>query len=350
MVLRFGPESDAGNHVLTQVCVDKPRLLRVGAAFGSEAGARALSRLMSVASSKNTTKQWLVGIQNGLTQPEALRYLAELPHSEVRVPHGRKTLESASLRAPTFFHPKIYVVQSDTVAAIVSSSANLTEGGLCNNVEQFLLWTGGVHESEAVSFDEWWMSGWKSADVADQAFIEAYEAVRPDIQTPGSARAPGRPIHEAEPAPSDLKRASWMWVEATRSLEGGSNNQLELMLTAHHFFYEEDDPPRNIGKPLTFIDAGGTVYENPDRIIHFNGPPMMKKGNSMWRIRLPTENEGLQGYQGGGVVIRFERTATPDRFRIDITELGGPEAGEWEAASRKTASLHGPPPRRMGWA
>ena len=352
-MLAFGPWPGP-EHVLSDAWASAaPQQLRVAVAFASEAGARTLRSLCPARAFDAVPKRWLVGVENGLTQPEALAYLAELHGSEVRVPHGDKSLETGGLRAPTFFHPKVYVFDGDGTHTIVSTSANLTEGGLIRNTEQFMCWSGTQDEPTATSLDEWWEATWDKATIVTPEFISAYEKVRPRLQPPANAPAsapPPAPICETEPAPSDLKSADSMWIEAIRSPEGGSRNQLELILTGYHFFYPDElDPPRDVGRQLTFLDPAGDLFDNPDRIVHYNGPPFMPKGNAVWRVRLPTQHEGLSGYQDGGVAIRFTRTDVKDRYRIEIAELGSPEAEGWKTASRKIATAPTHPPRNMGW-
>lgn len=348
-MLLFGPQTSLADHPLAYEQLVSPTAIRVAVAFCTEAGARTLAKILPITESDGPPTFWMVGIQNGLTQPEGLRFLCDLPNSQVRVPYGRKSLETPGVRAPIFFHAKIYSVESADEISIVSASGNLTDGGLLDNAEQFMVWRGERESVEAQALDRWWASWWKRSDIVDEPFIRDYDEVRqPPAPPPGGGSRPA-PVIEAEPAPADLKSARAMWIEATRRLEGGSENQLELMLSAHHFFYPEHEPPRDVGRSLTFEDAEGTLYENPKRIIHFNGPPMMAKGNAMWRIRLPTENEGMTGYQQGSVVFRFERGEAPDRYRVEFTEIGSPTAARWAAESRKVSELPGPPPRRMGW-
>lgn len=353
-MLAFGPWPGT-DHVLADTWASfKTRQLRIAVGFASEAGASVFRGLCDGPEFESIPKRWLVGIENGLTQPEALTYLSTLPDSEVRVPFGEKSLTSGALRAPSFFHPKLYAYDGDERCAVVSASANLTEGGLIRNTEQFLAWTGEPHEAVAVTFDDWWSTTWKKATLVTSEFIDAYEDVRPQLRPPTDAPSPPDappPIYEAEPAPSDLKAAEWMWIEAVRSPEGGSRNQLELILTGYHFFYPDTaEPPRHAGRALQFLDSAGNLYDNPERVVHYNGPPFMPKGNAMWRVRLPTQHEGLTGYQDGGVVIRFRRTEIPDRYLLDIAALGGPDAEAWKAESRKLATAPTRPPRNMGWA
>lgn len=350
-MLRFGPTSRRASHILSELWeVDPPKNVRVAAAFATEAGARTLRDLVPAAEFDSAEKRWLIGIEKGITQPEALAYLSGLPDSEVRVPFGLETLQSPALRASTFFHPKLYVFTCDRRLTIVSSSANLTESGLRDNIEQFLAWSGARTEPTSATVDAWWTRMWSAADVADPTFIEDYTRRRPTVQPPVDQSGPRGPILEAEPAPADLKGADWMWVEALRPLEGGSNNQFELFLSGYHFFYPDAEPLRGDRRQLEFVGADGRIYDNPERVIHFNGPPFMARGNSMWRVRLPTAAEGLIGYQDGGVILRFVRMPTLNRYLLEIADVGSELAHRWERESRKLASVPGPPTRRMGWA
>lgn len=349
-MIAFGPFKDGEPHPLREALPAEPRELLVAAAFASEAGVRALAELMPLGEA-GLRKRWLIGLENGLTQPEALKALAELDDSEVRVPYGREIVASSSLSGKKFFHPKIYAVAAADRLVLVSASGNLTRGGLVENVEQFLAWEGDPRDPLALGFAKWWKRAWGAADPVDADFIASYEKVRPKLRPrkrPGDEES--GPLVEVEPSPSDLASAEWLWVEAIRPLEGGANNQFELILTAHHFFYpDEEEPPRDKKRSLVLVDNTGTEFTNPDRVIHWNGPPLMPKGNSMWRIRLPTEAEGLSGYQGGNVVIRFHRTATPDRYDIEFAPIGSPEAEAWEREAAKIAEKPGKRPRRMGW-
>src|SRR4051812_4107863 len=129
-MLVFGPWPGS-EHVLADAWASyAPRQLRVAVGFASEAGARVFRGLCDGPGFEAVPKRWLVGIENGLTQPEALAYLSTLPDSEVRVPFGEKSLASGGLRAPTFFHPKLYAYDGERTRAVVSASANLTAGGL----------------------------------------------------------------------------------------------------------------------------------------------------------------------------------------------------------------------------
>lgn len=112
---------------------------------------------------------------------------------------------------------------------------------------------------------------------------------------------------------------------------------------------DTEDPSKAAGCRLTFEDSRGNVYEAAGRQVTFNGPPRLKKGNGMWRVYMPTLAEGFTGYQDGDVLVRFTRTATAERYRIEVASVGSPQALAWSEES--TVLEHpGPPPHRMGWA
>jgi HKD family nuclease len=327
--------------------------IRVAVAFATESGVTRLGDILSSSGFGGADKEWLVGLENGFTQPGALRQLLGLPKSSLCLVDVHEILSNRALATPHFFHPKIYEFAANPKdeVTVVSTSANLTEGGLHTNVEQFLVWKGASSDGVAVTLDTWWRGLWKTEWVADEELIARYERHRPTIQRPSRIIARrAEPMVEIEPAASELRVAPEMWIEAVRPLEGGSRNQLELMLNAHCFFFPDVvDPPRDAPRSLVFEDEAGNVYANPDRQVLFNGPPLRTKGNFMWRVYLPTQYEGLSGYQGGGVFIRFIRSDEPNRYRIAFVPSNSPDADDWYDSSSKVASVSGPPMRLMGW-
>lgn len=318
----------------------------VGVAFATEAGVMELrNKIVGHERFDAAQKKWLVGIQGGITQPKALQRLDNAKNSEARVPYGQAAFADAGLNAPVFFHPKLFYLEnsSSEEAIVASTSANLTLSALTSNVEQILVWRGMRSDDVAVAFRDWWDQLWDAADLARGGFLAEYEARRPRIPPPPNTSG-------VEPANAILRTATSFWIELTRKPEGESYNQVELLFNGHHFFYPEtQNPSKAVGRQLTFEDNRGNVYEAAGRQVTFNGPPRQKRGNGMWRIYMPTLAEGFTGYQDGDVLVRFTRTATIDRYRIDVASVGSPRALAWSEES--TVVEHpGPPPHHMGWA
>jgi len=323
-----------------------PDVVRVAAAFSTESGVRELrSRVIGAAKFDAADKRFLIGIQEGVTQPDALRRLQGLTASAVRVPFGRQALASPTLRAPTFFHPKLYYLENTSTgeAQLLSASANLTYRGLRASVEQFLAWSGATTNTEAVAFTDWWDGLWGLADVATPAFIRTYESQRPLLPTPAHA------ITMAPPN-ADLQAATEFWIELTRQPEGASFNQVELLFNGHVFFYPRvARPPQTAHRPLTFEDSAGTIYDDSGRRIMFNGPPLKPGGNGMWRVYMPTAVKGFVGYQDGDAIVHFTRTRRRDHYLIEVAPARSPQALHWIQTAGGIAVGQGPPPRRMGW-
>lgn len=349
-MLYFGPVSRGSAHPLaaavTSLSVDR---IRIASAFASEAGVEVLRKsLIGKDVFDAALKESLIGIENGFTQPEALDRLTNAENSTVRAPFGAVALKVPGMRAPAFFHPKVYALDDTSAGSmvIVSGSANLTYGGLCKNVENLFSWSGPVASPVAAAFDLWWASEWANATVVDGEFVADYMAARPTVPTPKAP--PGMPA--AGPSAVTLWGADSLWVELVRRPEGASYNQIELLLTAHHFFYPGvTEPPKEVPRRLTFIDATGAIFDGSDRSVRFNGPPLRSTGNGMWRVYMPTAREGMAGYQDGDVLVRFQRTATADEYLVELADTRSPHAHEWIASSAGIATKMGYRPRRMGW-
>jgi HKD family nuclease len=344
-VLAFLPISSAKQSLGDAWKSVEADLVLAGVAFATEAGvAEFRKKVIGPDRFDGAEKRWLVGIQGGVSQPKALQRLAEAENSEARVPYGQAALADPALNAPVSFHPKAFYFEngSSEEVAVVSTSANLTFRALTSNVEQVLVWRGTRSDDVAVAFRAWWEGMWNAADAADGEFLAEYEAKRPRVPPPPNTTG-------TEPADSALRAANSFWIELTRKPESDSHNQIELLFNGHLFFYPNTkNPSKAAGRRLSFEDIRGNVYEAGGRQITFNGPPRLEKGNGMWRVYMPTLAEGFSGYQDGDVLVRFTRTATGDRYRIEVAPVDSPRALLW-AEESTVVEKPGSPPRRMGW-
>jgi hypothetical protein len=342
-VLAFLPIKVPGNPLGDLWRSIRPDEVLAGIAFASETGVREFRKSVVGRDAFDAAhKKWLIGIQRGVTQPRALQRLADIESSEVKVPFGHAALAEAGLNASTSFHPKLVYLENSVTGevAVASMSANLTLSGLTSNVEQILAWRGTKSDDVAAAFRGWWDPLWAAADRVDEAFLAEYETKRPKIPPPPNTTT-------EEPRGSELRAAGSFWVELTRKPEGESYNQIELLLNGHHFFYPDTPSPSKVAdRPLAFEDTRGNLYETGGRKVTFHGS---EKGNGMWRVYLPTLAEGFRGYQDGDVLVRFTRTAVKDRYRLEVTPVGSPQALRWSAEST-AVEKPGSPPRRIGWA
>lgn len=99
----------------------------ISVAFASTDGVDLIDPLLATHAKKITV---FVGIRNEITSMQALKRLLEIGVSLYAVDTGSRTL---------LFHPKLYHVREAEIAHLTVGSANLTLGGLNNNIEAGLL-------------------------------------------------------------------------------------------------------------------------------------------------------------------------------------------------------------------
>ncbi len=110
----------AVKHVLELDC---PERVIMSVAFMNAGGVSLVSEALKPVKKQSTI---LVGIRNGITSRQGLEAILELSCSVYAVDTGRRQL---------VFHPKIYMSHNSNEARLVVGSANLTRGGLCENIE-----------------------------------------------------------------------------------------------------------------------------------------------------------------------------------------------------------------------
>lgn len=105
-------------------------------AYATTGGVKLLSDVLSEAMHKWrwTSKRWLVSLDFGLTEPEALEILVSLSRSEVRILYYSEIMKR-QLKPKTSFHLKTLILDTKVglergPAGIIVGSANLTFNGL----------------------------------------------------------------------------------------------------------------------------------------------------------------------------------------------------------------------------
>jgi hypothetical protein len=104
-----------------------------------------------------------------------------------------------------------------------------------------------------------------------------------------------------------------MWIEAD-PVFGGSRSQVQFPAELSGFF----GLPRN--PPLLTAVRRGVIFAALD----FPPKKMDFHHNDVWRLNLPTANQGLGGYRG--MILVFEKTARTKVFRLWLLERGTPSA------------------------
>jgi HKD family nuclease len=199
-------------------------------------------------------KLFVVGLDFGLTEPGALRYLASLPNTACHVHEAARTL-AARLRPRPLFHPKLYAfgsgqsIASSKVASGIVGSANLTGAALTANFEACCRF----RVSSARSSGRKWIrqvaeieTHAESQSFADSILIDAYALLRPKLAVPRVA--PIEPVLTPTSPRAELgtdhlrvlRAATGLWTQTLKIVPnlgpGRPGNQIDLKRGARVFF------------------------------------------------------------------------------------------------------------------
>lgn len=144
----------------------------IAAAYVTVQGIKALTTILGT---PPTQSRWIVGLDDAISQPDAIKLLIKLPGAEVRV---------AKLSPKRRFHPKVYRfwdAGKANEAVLVIGSGNLTERGLHENAEAAVLLTSEGPADAAVGaelFSELWALGYTPTEADLAAYAKRYEAAK----------------------------------------------------------------------------------------------------------------------------------------------------------------------------
>lgn len=307
-------------------------------AFASLKGARLLHDALSESSSwDSAVKRWVLSIDGGITEPEAIGFLLRQRRTEVRVPNAEELLASR-LRPKRRFHPKTLLLEraiTDLVpTGVIVGSANLTCNGLCFGHEHAMsAWTTasdnlasslstGLNELATV-VDE--------ATAVDASFVNRYAAIRParptlleefeDVRADQILQE--NPVIPATRSAS-LAAASNFWIDIEYVVPNrGKNeegNQIDMQRGSRVFFgFGDHRLPRN--SPIGSVQI---MYEG------HSAPRNLRFGNNqMDKLDLPIPgSEGPPSYSHQTLLFTLE---APGRYRLSV---GSPATiADWKRRS-----------------
>jgi HKD family nuclease len=280
---------------------------------------------------KDTQKSFITSVDFGLTEPAALEFLADQPHSRVYVANP-EVHARPGFRPSQAYHPKLFLFDRPAVTGYVVGSANLTASALLSNTEVV---STGLEAPAASSWNSVWNELLRDAAPLTTALLESYRLkwskpaprpVEPDPpQPPPTIRPASQPVFWDAITTGGVLPATFahFWVEAGSMSSGGSHNQLELPRGANRFFgfthgvYGSEHI--TIGHPtLTLRGRSWT-----DRPLTWHG------NNKMERMNLPTQSQG--GFDYRHTAVLFRRHA--GGFEIDVSPWDDDAAIAWRTAS-----------------
>ena len=278
----------------------------------------------------NSAKDFVLSLDYGITEPEALRYLADLPGSTVRLA-SPEVVRVHGQTPRNAFHPKLYLFEAAAETGYVVGSANLTESALISNTEVV---AAGREALQAGTWDDVWAAVVSAASPLTAELLEEYREARarpgrPPVEPETLPEAPDidagqqpvfREAFGAGVTPQDFTQ---FWIEAGSMSSSASHSQLELPRGGNRFFgYEHTDygfEHVTIGYPLlTLLDR-----QWRDRSLTWHG------NNRMERLNLPTPAQGGFNYRYTAVLFRQHSGG----FEIDVLPWDDPGAIAWRAAS-----------------
>lgn len=317
--------------------------MQVAVAYATVSGCRELTNAFgNIAAWEHAEKQWLISVDFGITEPDALKFLANLPLSTVRVPDGAELLKR-KLKPRQSFHAKTYMFDSEEHQGlgIFAGSANLTFSGLHLNAEHGIstLWKSPVKAAEKQSLKTirealgWWADNWEKATPVDSGFLKAYARVwRP--------RAPAEDATDLVTRFADVQKtevdtqyglawatARYFWIDTYELYKnrGAHNpgNQLDCARgTRTYFGFSPARVPKN-----TVIGEVLIQYENKPakpRSVRF-------ANNQMDKVNLPIPGQdGPSSYDQA--CILFERIGD-QHFRIKLAK--GSDHSRWIRKSKE---------------
>lgn len=262
--------------------------LDVAVAYATRSG---LAELEKASGGWPSATRWVVGLDDMITQPEAIASILEMENSEVR-------LASLSVGGRRF-HPKLYCywASTDPVACVaIIGSANMTLHGLERNGE-----IGVILRAESANEAEQLKASWAAMsalakDAADwdlDAYNAAYAKARKARRRMDKAGAFPQPPEDIEPIPANgqfdgtASTAKVAWIDFGKAM--GRGRELELH-----------------SEMMPFFGIGKNFPTPQERDFSFNGVRMSlpfkkwtgNKNNEMWRINFTAD------VPGSGVLIR----------------------------------------------
>lgn len=242
--------------------------LDVAVAYATLPGVKALA--LAVGGIPQISR-WVVGLDDAITQPEALNYIAQLQGSELRV---------VKLTPARRFHPKMYLLWSsseDGRAAAAIGSGNMTVNGLRKNGETAVVLTAdGPADAKALKgqWQEMWELGHPPTDPELAAYKELFKKAkkqRKKISDLGAAPPESEASEVVNEEPTfngEPESALIAWLEVGSASAGGRDLEFPKAMMPYFALTGSKEVRR-------FTTVDGQMYD-----LEFT----KRVQNDMWRL------------------------------------------------------------------
>lgn len=268
--------------------------------------------------------EWVVSIDQGITEPAALDTLLALPDASARLYLPLAELSPRTLFATPKFHAKVLrlrVGHPQRSVLLWAGSANATGGALGSSAKNF---EAGISVVDPASlsgddsaFDAWWNEVWTASRPLTTTIVRKYARVREK-----ALRKNPILLETMESSSSEaVTKATVLWMDVG-SASGGSRNQVEFTETLAAFF----GPPT---KGLRFVEIVRKRRVFTDRPLAYRKWHYV----DIWRLGLPT------GYSYPRKRVKLTRLLTRPggnpRFQLEIASLASSKAKSWFREANK---------------
>lgn len=318
------------------------------AAYVTVAGVRTLIDKLHLT---GTRSEWLIGLDDALTQPGAIQLCQSLAPSKVRTirleNHGRR------------FHPKVMFAEFalEETGLLLVGSSNITRKGLEVNVEAVSMLEADSTKDYA-SIEALWNALWRLGQEPTQEFLEDYKrryelaqqsrkgGNDDDKQDERSVTSPRVHVLESDDVEMDPSLASVCWVECGKNPAQG--REIELVSDQLPFFGLSRGGGDNLAN--TFLVSDGS---------RVNLEWKYRSDNGMWRLGMsndvPEVSIGLRPkLKGGGwrrspwVAVFSVFDGEPD-YQLGFVGDNSQEYLELQRTSRRVGAVGNTGKRKYGW-
>ncbi|CUS37651.1 hypothetical protein COMA2_300006 [Candidatus Nitrospira nitrificans] len=295
--------------------------------------------------------QWLIGLDDALSQPGAIELCLSLESSDVRV----ASFEHEARR----FHPKVLYLLDSTHrsrAFMVIGSANLTKHALAGNAESIVL-LHADSSSDKRELDSIWADVWRLGRPLKRGELDHYRSQFTDSSRfrrearrsraglrLGQAKRKTREVLADDMAEVDPGTATVCWIECGYVTAMGR----ELEFKAEQGLFFGLNPHGGDPTYLNYRVSNGTTVQLR----------MKYQGNHMWRLQMtkevPEVAEGLRPRQKGKLmrspwVAVFERLRTKDTYRLYFVKLRSASFRQLKERSERHGTIGRTTAREYGW-
>lgn len=335
LIAQGGDDQDSLDETLRASCSD-PNLdrLDVAVAYATLQGVKALKMALNGIPQRS---RWIIGLDDGISQPAAIEYLMKLNGAKVRL---------AKLSPSRRFHPKLYCIWSsvaDDICISAVGSGNMTLNGLRKNGETGVVLSADCKE-EADKLKAQWKAMWRLGVEATIASVSEYKAIyeaakiyRKKIADAGASPPEPEqddPVEILASYTGDPSGARTAWLEAGSPSAGGRD--LEFPKAMMPFFAlsggRED-------RKITTVGGSAFILTFTERL-----------DNQMWRLLFSSSaiqaaigRDSMRpapGINRSDLVVVFHKVAGSKNLRVEFTKIGSTKHIQLQSESKLANGLY----------